>query len=52
VVAVRWVDLGKVLGGLPAWNAGSSSTRTNPVEFLDPNSPPPRIRTIPLAAYG
>lgn len=52
LVAVRWVDLGKVLGGLPAWNGRIVIDSTNPVEFLDPNSPDARDPNNPLAAYG
>ena len=52
VVAVRWVDLGKVLGGLPAWNGRIVIDGTNPVEFLDPNSPHAKDPNNPLAAYG
>ena len=50
LVAVRWVDLGKALGGLPAWNGRIVIDGTNPVEFLDPNAP--KDPTNPLAAYG
>jgi len=52
VVAVRWVDLGKVLGGLAAWNGRIVIDGTNPVEFLDPNSPDAKEPKNPLAAYG
>src|SRR6266446_8531664 len=38
LVAVRWVDLGKALGGLPAWNGRIVIDGTNPVAFLDPRS--------------
>jgi len=51
-VAVRWVDLEKVLGGLPAWNGRTVVDGTNPVEFLDPNSPDAKDPNNPLAAYG
>ncbi|MDO6387743.1 NADPH-dependent F420 reductase [Uliginosibacterium sp. 31-12] len=50
VVAVRWSDLGKVLGSLPAWNGRIVIDGTNPVEFLDPNAP--ADPSNPLAAYG
>jgi predicted dinucleotide-binding enzyme len=50
LVAVRWVDLGKALAGLPAWNGRIVIDGTNPVEFLDPNAP--KDPTNPLAAYG
>ena len=49
-VAVRWVDIDKVLGGLPAWNGRIVVDTTNPVEFLDPDSP--ADPSNPLAAYG
>ena len=52
VVAVRWVDLGKVLGKLPAWNGRIVIDGTNPVEFLDPNSPDAKDPNNPLAADG
>ena len=39
LVAVRWVDLEKALGGLPAWNGSIVIDGTNPVAFLDPDSP-------------
>ena len=50
VVAVRWSDLGKVLGSLPAWNGRIVIDGTNPVEFLDPNAP--KDPTNPLADWG
>ena len=52
VVAVRWVDLGKALGGLPAWNGRIVIDGTNPVEFLDPNSAEAKDPNNPLAAWG
>ncbi|KJC40780.1 NADP oxidoreductase [Bradyrhizobium sp. LTSP885] len=52
LVALRWVDLEKVLGGLPAWNGRIVIDGTNPVEFLDPNSPDAKDPSNPLAAYG
>ena len=52
LVAVRWVDLGKALHGLPAWNGRIVIDGTNPVEFIDPNSPDAKDPTNPLAAYG
>ncbi len=33
LVAVRWVDLGKALGGLPAWNSRIVIDGTNPVAY-------------------
>jgi hypothetical protein len=39
LVAVRWVDLEKALRGLPAWNSRIVIDGTNPLAFLDPDSP-------------
>ena len=52
LVAVRWVDLEKALGGLPAWTDRIVIDSTNPVAFLDPDSPDAKDPTNPLAAYG
>ena len=52
LVAVRWVDLEKALGGLPAWNGRIVIDCTNPVAFLDPESPDAKDPNNPLAAYG
>ncbi len=52
LVAVRWTDLGTALAGLPAWNQRIVIDGTNPVEFLDPNSPDAKDPSNPLAAYG
>ena len=52
LVAVRWVDLEKALSGLPAWNDRIVIDGTNPVTFLDPDSPDAKDPTNPLAAYG
>ena len=52
LVAVRWVDLGKALGGLPAWNGRIVIDGTNPVAFLDPDSADAKDPSNPLAAYG
>ncbi|MGF6598121.1 putative dinucleotide-binding enzyme [Paraburkholderia sp. GAS448] len=51
-VAIRWVDLKRVLGGLPAWNGRIVVDGTNPVEWIDPDSPDANDPTNPLAAYG
>ncbi|MDV2453249.1 NADPH-dependent F420 reductase [Xanthomonas hortorum] len=50
--AIRWTDIEKVLGGLPAWNGRIVVDGTNPVEFLDPDSPDANDASNPLAAYG
>lgn len=52
LVAVRWVDLETALGGLPAWNGRIVIDGTNPVAFLDPDSPDAKDPNNPLAAYG
>ena len=52
LVAVRWVDLEKALGGLPAWNDRIVIDGTNPVTFRDPDSPDAKDPTNPLGAYG
>lgn len=52
LIAVRWTDLGTALTGLPAWNNRIVIDGTNPVEFLDPNSPDAKDPSNPLAAYG
>ena len=52
VLAVRWSDAEKILGSLPAWNNRIVIDGTNPVEFLDPNSPDAKDPSNPLAAYG
>jgi predicted dinucleotide-binding enzyme len=52
LVAVRWVDLEKALGGLPAWNGRIVIDGNNPVAFLDPDSAEAKDPSNPLAAYG
>lgn len=52
IAAVRWIDAEKVMSGLPAWNGRIVIDGTNPVEFLDPNSPDAKDPSNPLAAYG
>jgi predicted dinucleotide-binding enzyme len=52
VVAIRWVDVKRVLSGLPGWNGCIVVDATNPVEWIDPNSPDAKDPTNPLAAYG
>jgi predicted dinucleotide-binding enzyme len=52
LVAVRWVDLETALAGLPDWNGRIVIDGTNPVAFLDPNSPDVKDPSNPLAAYG
>jgi predicted dinucleotide-binding enzyme len=52
LAAVRWVDIPKALGDLPAWNGRIVIDGTNPVLFLDPDSPDAKDANNPLAAYG
>ena len=52
LVAVRWVDLEKTLSGLPAWNGRIVIDGTNPVAYLDPDSPEAKDPSNPLAGYG
>ena len=52
VVAVRWVDVERVLSPLPPWNNRIVIDATNPVAFLEPNSPDANDPDNPLAAYG
>ena len=52
LVAVRWVDLEKALGSLPAWNGRIVIDATNPVAFLDPDFAEAKDPNNPLAAYG
>ncbi|MCO8165964.1 NADPH-dependent F420 reductase [Pseudomonas sp. LJDD11] len=50
--AVRWNDAEAVMSSLPAWNGRIVVDGTNPVEFLDPDSPDANDPSNPLAAYG
>jgi predicted dinucleotide-binding enzyme len=52
IAAVRWTEVEKVFSRLPAWNSRIVVDATNPVEFLDPNSPDAKDPSNPLAAYG
>lgn len=52
IVAVPWITLETLLGRMPAWNNRIVIDATNPVLFLDPNSPDAKDPTNPLAAYG
>jgi len=52
LVAVRWVDLERALGSLPAWNGRIAIDGTNPVAFLAPDSPDAKDPSNPLAVYG
>ncbi|MQQ99226.1 NADPH-dependent F420 reductase [Glaciimonas soli] len=52
VVAIRWADVKRVLDQLPAWNGRIVVDATNPVEWIDPDSPDAKDPTNPLATYG
>ncbi len=52
LVALRWVDLERALVSLPAWNGRIVIDATNPVAFLDPDSPDAKDPSNPLAVYG
>jgi len=52
VLALPWVALADVLHGLPDWNGRIVIDGTNPVLFLDPDSPDAKDPGNPLAAYG
>lgn len=52
LIALRWADLESALRPLPAWNSRIVIDGTNPVAFLDPNSPEARDPENPLAAFG
>ena len=49
LVALRWVDLERALGGLPGWNSRIVIDATDPVAFLDPDSPDAKAPSNPLA---
>lgn len=51
-VALRWVDLKRVLSELPKWAGRVVVDCTNPVEWIDPNSADAKDPANPLAAYG
>ena len=52
VLAMPWVALEEVLGGLPAWDNRIVIDGTNPLLFLEPGSPDANDPNNPLAAYG
>ncbi len=52
LLAMPWTALEDVLAGLPDWNNRIVIDGTNPVLFLDPNSPDANDPSNPLAAYG
>jgi predicted dinucleotide-binding enzyme len=52
LMALRWADLESVLSPLPAWSSRIVIDGTNPVAFLEPNSPEVHDPENPLAEYG
>ena len=48
LLAVRWVNLKDALGGLPNWEGRIVIDGTNPVLFLDPDSPEAKDPANPL----
>lgn len=52
VIAVPWIAVETLLSTLPAWNNRIVVDGTNPVLFLDPDSPDAKDPANPLAAYG
>lgn len=52
LLAVPWAALKGVLSSLPAWSGRIVIDGTNPVLFLDPDSPDAKDPSNPLAAYG
>ena len=51
-LALRWLDLRKVVSELPKWGNRVVVDATNPVEFIDPDSADAKDPNNPLAAYG
>jgi 8-hydroxy-5-deazaflavin:NADPH oxidoreductase len=52
LLAVRWVDTGAVLRGLPSWNGRILIDGSNPVEFIDPDSAEAQDPNNPVGQYG
>ncbi|MFN6981066.1 MAG: NADPH-dependent F420 reductase [Brevundimonas sp.] len=50
--AIRWEDAERVLGAFAPWNGRIVVDATNPVAFLDEDSPDRQDPSNPLAAYG
>ena len=50
--AIRWEDAERVLGAFGPWNGRIVVDATNPVAFLDEDSPDRQDPSNPLAAYG
>jgi hypothetical protein len=52
VLAMRWVDVQTALSNLPFWKGRIVIDGTNPVEFLDADSPERKDPNNPLGAFG
>src|ERR1700744_3291153 len=52
VLAAPWMALKDMLAAAPAWNGRIVIDATNPLDYLDPNSPEAQDSTNPLAKYG
>ena len=52
ILAVRWADLKRITGELPAWDGRIVIDATNPVVWIDPDSLDAKDPSNPLAAYG
>jgi 8-hydroxy-5-deazaflavin:NADPH oxidoreductase len=52
VLAVPWMALKNMLIAAPAWSGRILIDATNPVDYVDPNSPDAQDPTNPLAKYG
>jgi predicted dinucleotide-binding enzyme len=52
VLAAPWMALKDMLAEAPAWNGRILVDATNPLDYIDPNSPDAQDPTNPLAKYG
>jgi 8-hydroxy-5-deazaflavin:NADPH oxidoreductase len=51
-LALRWADLSKVLGGLHDWKGRVVVDASNPIEWIEPDSPDANDPSNPFAALG
>src|ERR1700755_2285350 len=52
ILAAPWMALKEMLSTAPTWNGRILIDATNPLDYLDPNSPEAQDPTNPLAKYG
>ncbi len=52
VLAVRWIDVPKIVEGLPAWNGRIVIDATNPLEFLAAGDPERNDPANPFGGLG